>query len=1146
MLHNSTCWNKFLGIAMGSVLAFWANCADSQITPDSTLPNNSNVVIDGKTFNITGGTKSGSNLFHSFQEFSVPTGGAAVFNNAVDIQNIISRVTGGSVSSINGLIRASGTANLFLINPNGIIFGEDARLNIGGSFIGSTANIIKFVDGTEFSATNPSASPLLTISVPMGLQFGSNPKEITVTGVGHDINNLKTTFPIDTSSTGGLQVGEGKTLALVGGKVSLNGGILKSPAGRIEIGSVGSNQTASIISMPSGLKVGYEGINNFGDIEFSQKALVDSTGVGGGTIALTGGKISLTGQSILIADTQGNGNAGEISIVGDSINFNSSSIRANTYSSSFGGQVKLVANNISFENNSNIDTHSSSSGKAADIILKAADSIVIRNKNGIGSGASFSGDSGRIEIKANSLLIEESSGLGTSSLGQGNASDINIAADSIIIRNKNGIGSTASGAGNTGRIEIKANSLLIEESSGFGTTSFGQGNASDINIAVTSKFQLRNGGIINQVSGAGNTGKFSINANSFEVENSGINSNTQLGSTGNADEININVAEYAVLKNAGIDANSLGTGNAGNINITAKNLLIDGATVRTKTENRSNAGAINFNVAEYAVLKGVGIDTKSLGTGNAGNISISAKNLLIERAAVNTETTNIGKAGEISFNVKDSFTLQLAGVTSNTSGVGNAGKININAKNQQIENVGFSSNTQNSGKAGEINLIADSFVFKKGGIDSSTSSSGDAGKINITAKNIQIENAGVTSSTQNSGKAGEINLIADSFVLKNGGINSNTSSSGGAGKISIAANNLQIENSSINSLTENTGNAGEINIKAQSLTINNLDANSSERAGIFAKTSGSGNAGNLNVTVKTLVLNNKAGLQVESTGNGNAGILNIMADSIQLDNLAQINATSTTGRGGNIQLSIGNLLLLRRQSSISTTAGTEKTGGGDGGNITITATDGFIVAAPRENSDITANAFKGSGGRIAINATGIYGIAPLSRRELERLRPEDLDSTKLQTSDITAISQTNPNLSGTIELITPHIDPNSSSINLPSAPVDTEVAQNCTAGVRQGQSKFMLVGRGGLPFNPKTEPLSSDAVIVDWITLNPNSNNRSTSTVKSKPISTTAESIVEATGWVKNAFGEVVLITNPHTVFPNSLGQNPLLCPASK
>ena len=188
----------------------------AQIVPDDSLPNNSQVNSEQE---ITGGTTVGDNLFHSFEEFSVNIGTEAFFNQDSAIANIISRVTGGDISNIDGLIRANGTANLFLINPNGIIFGENASLDVGGSFLASTADRIQFADGEEFSAVSPDDSSLLTVNIPIGLQYGSDPADITVAGSGNNLSiDIEDTFTVNRSDRPlGLSVDSGNTLALLGG-----------------------------------------------------------------------------------------------------------------------------------------------------------------------------------------------------------------------------------------------------------------------------------------------------------------------------------------------------------------------------------------------------------------------------------------------------------------------------------------------------------------------------------------------------------------------------------------------------------------------------------------------------------------------------------------------------------------------------------------------------------------------------------------------------------------------------------------------------------------------------------------------------------------------------------------------------------------
>jgi filamentous hemagglutinin family protein len=170
--------------------------------------------------------KPNRNLFHSFREFSVPTGGRAFFKNADTIQNIFTRVTGGSISNIDGILKANGSANLFLLNPNGIIFGPNASLNIGGSFLGTTANSINFADGTSFSATNPQANPLLTISIPTSLQFGANPGQIV--NQSAIVSAQKDSGQGNEKPIGLKVVSPGQTLGLVGGDVVLPGGFFDS------------------------------------------------------------------------------------------------------------------------------------------------------------------------------------------------------------------------------------------------------------------------------------------------------------------------------------------------------------------------------------------------------------------------------------------------------------------------------------------------------------------------------------------------------------------------------------------------------------------------------------------------------------------------------------------------------------------------------------------------------------------------------------------------------------------------------------------------------------------------------------------------------------------------------------------------------
>jgi filamentous hemagglutinin family protein len=297
----------FLAASVSLLSLVSVDTAIAQVSSDGTLPTTVRS-SDSRNFVIENGDRVGANLFHSFREFSVPTGGSAVFNNADDVQNIFSRVTGSNISDIDGLIRTNSSANLFLLNPNGIVFGSKASLSIGGAFVGTTANSIRFANGTEFS-TAPSSSSLLTLSVPTGLQFGAQ---------GGSITNRSQVLG-RRGTPAGLQVQPGQAIALIGGDITFDGGRLTASAGQIDLGSVAPNSIVAITpTTPTpttlGFRFGCEQVQSFGKIQMLQESVVDTTGTGGGSIQVRAAQLRISNRSSISSNTSGDQNGGVINV----------------------------------------------------------------------------------------------------------------------------------------------------------------------------------------------------------------------------------------------------------------------------------------------------------------------------------------------------------------------------------------------------------------------------------------------------------------------------------------------------------------------------------------------------------------------------------------------------------------------------------------------------------------------------------------------------------------------------------------------------------------------------------------------------------------------------------------------------------------
>ncbi|MCC5643558.1 filamentous hemagglutinin N-terminal domain-containing protein [Nostoc sp. CHAB 5824] len=448
--------------------------------------------------------------------------------------------------------------------------------------------------------------------------------------------------------------------------------------------------------------------------------------------------------------------------------------------------------------------------------------------------------------------------------------------------------------------------------------------------------------------------------------------------------------------------------------------------------------------------------------------------------------------------------------------------------------------TEKSGTAGELKIETGRLIVQDGSqVSASTSrkSTGQGGTLSVTADSIQLSGispqrdpSGLFTVTQGTGNAGELKIETGQLIIQDGAqVSTSTRSQGRGGKLSVTATDsiklMGTKGESRSGLfvgTEGGGAAGNLDIETGQLIVQDGARIS---ASTFRQSIGEG--GSIIVRIEKLDVLNGAAINVSSQGTGNAGLLTVNANSITLDTQGKLLGTTASGNGGNIRLQVQDLIVIRNGSAIATTAANN----GSGGNIRINAL--FIIAVPGEDSDILANANQGTGGRIEINVTGIYGLE---------------DRTNLPTnpkiSEINASSDFGVN--GTVEINTPDVDPTRGLINLPTEPVDTEVSQVCQSSSAQNQSSFIITGRGGLPPNPRTEPLSSDAVQVDWVTLKPMGKNRANTNVSTQAISPTTAPIVEAQGWVRNDKGEVVLTAYAPIATPRNSWQIPAQCSAAE
>jgi len=949
-----------LQLSLGTVICLHTSSLLAQVTSDGTV--NTQVNQNGNVAEITGGETRGDNLFHSFQDFSVGTGNEAFFDNANDISNIFSRVTGGRISDIDGAIRANGSANLFLINPAGIIFGENASLNIGGSFLGTTADSILFEDG-EFSAADLDNPPLLTVNAPIGLGFRDNPAPINIERQppgSADFTDLNPTVTFD-DNLFGIRVPDGKTFALAGGDITADGGGIVAVGGRIELGAVGESGT---------LGINFEGDNiNFNFPDDLARANVSLTngagflvaGSGGGDIAITARNIeisegsnlfagifpglgslnaqsgdirisasslSVIGQSSINSSTSGLGNAGNVFIEAQEITFSASNIF--TEVSSVGGigdagDINITTNSLFLQNGSAFLADTENIGDAGDISIEASDRIVLEGEglsqitSTVDSFEGATGDAGDIEINTGSLSVNDGGFISTSTSGLGNAGNVFIEAQGLVsfdgrvgqdnFPSRISVGINAGGEGNGGSINIQAESLEITNRAQFLSNVRGIGDAGDINIQATDEVRLINSDIISEVTEADQNGDGGIG----------------------------------------------GRGDGGNINITTGSLFLqDGSSFLADTENIGDAGNINIEARERVVLEGEG----------PGAQSGSLENNFIVPSQIST--------------------------TAESNATGKSGNIDISANEVSIDEGFITSSTFSSENAANINVSANNLLLTNGGqIRASTNGSGNAGNINLGSKQSPLY---------------QLNLINE------GQISVSTFGQGDAGNLSVFSNNIEFDGGDNGILTglfaqvgqDATGEGGNINLGSEQSPLDQLNLINGGQ--ISASTSGQGEPGNINIQADSISLNNGGRIDTATqseTGDG-ANINLQVADNITLKNNSFISARAFgNADGGNLTIDTNFIIAFPNETPGNGSDIIASAVEGDGGNIDITAEsllgiqEGMAIEGNQTN-DIDASSEFSLDGTVTINTPDINLIQEVTELPNNIVEPEQTTAQACQ------------------------------------------------------------------------------------------------------------------------------------------------------
>jgi filamentous hemagglutinin family protein len=706
--------------------------AGAQVTSDGTL--GTTVTPSGATtYTITGGQFQGSTtLLQSFGDFSLPNttdtahfdlGNASYGGAANGVNVVIGRVTGGNLSTINGQIRLTGgnAPDLFLINPSGIVFGAGASLNVPGSFVASTAESVLFANNLRFGVDGTTPNPLLTVSAPIGLQLGASAGPIEVQGT--PANNFF--FRAPTLSTAPTQ-----TLALIGGQVDLNSASVSAPDGRVELWAM-QNGTVSISNSGNWQLASSSTTPTWGDITLREASSIDTSGANGGAINIRGRGLTLQDGSNIQSSTGANGQGQGITVqttefvdllgISDPANYVPPGLTTIVAGSgATAGDITVETQRLRLTNSAWINSLNYgfdfftfapiNNATTGDITIRATDievggdtpfpnpstgAFVSSAITTLVSGGQQN-NSGAISVNAERVRLLDGGRISTDLLGAfgattGQAGDISVTVtDSLEVR---------------GASPDNFTSAII---SSIQNSADGQGGNITINAG---RLNVADGGTISSaisgsptpaLAGRGTAGNITIRAGDVQVSNPVVDSTSQSISgitvsvgqnvTGQGGNIALTADNVRVFNGGQITSSSEGNGPAGNINLTANTIDVQGisqtlvngqylpSAITASSSTAAAAGSVNVTSGALSVRNGAQVTVTNSGTGEAGNLTVTGGTFFLDQAGQLTASTVNGNGGNMTLQLQNGLIMRNGSVISATAGgTGDGGNITINA-----------------------------------------------------------------------------------------------------------------------------------------------------------------------------------------------------------------------------------------------------------------------------------------------------------------------------------------------------------------------------------------------------------------------------------------------------------------------------------